>query len=59
MDPFCNVCSEDFPLDKEPTSWRMGFLRSLSKATLRIRRRFKREDDNNYLCGNCYFDLTD
>ncbi|MCJ7527473.1 MAG: hypothetical protein MUO37_05085 [Methyloceanibacter sp.] len=42
-----------------PRRWEMGWLYPLSRAPAAIRRRFKREDDNNHLCGNCYFDLTD
>lgn len=59
--PFCNRCHEDFPLaPPRVRGWAMGWLYPLSKAPKWIRQRFKREiDDNNYLCGNCYFDLTD
>lgn len=61
--PFCNRCLEEFPMAPDqvgpPRRWEMGWLYPLSRAPAAIRRRFKREDDNNHLCGNCYFDLTD
>jgi len=58
--PFCNRCLEDFPVGpNRPRGWALGWLYPLSKAPAFIRRRYKREDDNNHLCGNCYFDLTD
>lgn len=59
---FCCRCAEDFPLASEPASWRMGFLRELKKAPKRIRDQFREwldHDEGKYLCGNCYFDLTD
>jgi hypothetical protein len=40
----------------------MGMMRLLSKAPKRIRDRFREWLDHatgKYLCGNCYFDLTD
>ena len=42
----------------------MGYLRPLKFAPRRIKEQFKEwldADDPNarYLCGNCYFDLTD
>ena len=58
--PHCRRCYEDFPVAKEPSGWRMGFLRSLKKAPAKIRRQYQTEwDEEDYLCGNCYFDLTD
>lgn len=59
--PFCNRCLEEFPLAPEPKlrGWAMGWLYPLTKAPAKIKSRYHREDENNYLCGNCYFDLTD
>jgi hypothetical protein len=39
----------------------MGQLRPLAKAPPKIRREYRgvAYDDEQYLCGNCYFDLTD
>jgi hypothetical protein len=59
---FCCRCKEDFLLAAEPTAWRMGELRSLVFAPAPIRREFSdwaTHPDGHYLCGNCYFDLTD
>lgn len=62
--PFCCRCKEDFPVSKEPATWRMGELRLLSKAPSKIKNQFRGWLDSDihgkgYLCGNCYFDLTD
>lgn len=60
--PFCCRCKEDFPIAEEPAGWRMGIMRLLSKAPKRIRDQFREwldDDMGHYLCGNCYFDLTD
>lgn len=62
LTPFCSRCQEDFPVAVEPSRWRMGFLRRIDKAPKRIQRQFTRDkefDEGNYLCGNCFFDLTD
>lgn len=59
---FCFRCKEDFDVASEPASWRMGEMRELKKAPKRIRERFREwldHDKGRYLCGNCYFDLTD
>ncbi len=61
-EPFCCECKSDFPVAVEPTSWRMGELRDIDRLTDRLRRRFaewREHPDGHYLCGNCYFDLTD
>lgn len=63
-EPFCCNCKEDFPIATEPATWRMGSMRELKKAPKKIRQRFsswlKSElHGKGYLCGNCYFDLTD
>jgi hypothetical protein len=60
--PFCNRCFEEFPLasaedGKKPI--RMGLLYKLTRFGKKIRDAQERDDDNNFLCGNCYFDLTD
>lgn len=60
--PSCCRCGEDFPLDKKSPRWSMGKLRLLSKAPAKIKREFSEwlsVPDRKYLCGNCYFDLTD
>ena len=64
-EPFCCRCKEDFPVeDAEPAIWRMGVMRELRRAPKRIREQFREWLDSElhgkgYLCGNCYFDLTD
>ena len=58
--PYCERCKTDFPVAKEPASWEMGRMRLLSKAPKRHAQRFKTDWERpDYLCGNCYFDLTD
>lgn len=62
--PFCCRCKEDFPVAEEPTRWMMGQLRKLSKAPKKIKEQFRdwlnsEIHGEGYLCGNCYFDLTD
>lgn len=59
---FCCRCKEEFPEANEPTSWTMGKLRKLDKAPRRIVAQFSDwlgHPGGKYLCGNCYFDLTD
>ena len=67
-DPFCCRCKEPFPVDDFPNgrfeSWKMGVLRKLKFAPKKIRVQFKEWlkseiHGEGYLCGNCYFDLTD
>ena len=61
-DKFCCRCKEDFPVATEPTTWQMGQMRALKKAPKRIQDKFKEwleHEEGGYLCGNCYFDLTD
>jgi hypothetical protein len=63
--PCCCRCYEDFPVAKEPTGWAMGFLRPVTFLDRRIRRKHNilthdpETREVQYLCGNCYFDLTD
>ncbi|MDP3064042.1 MAG: hypothetical protein Q8O40_12650 [Chloroflexota bacterium] len=60
LTPFCARCKEEFPIAKEPATWRMGFLRRLSKLPRRLREHHEiAHQAGGYLCGNCYFDLTD
>lgn len=64
MAKFCCRCKEEFPVAKEPTGWAMGKLRKLKYAPPRIKQRFREWLNSDihgegYLCGNCYFDLTD
>lgn len=56
---FCCLCLEEFPVAEEPTHWHMGELRPLSKAPELVRRGLGGDIEHPYLCGNCYFDLTD
>lgn len=59
--PFCQRCREDFRVTE--MGFTMGTLTSidtLSKALWLKLRIVDWEDPNGrYLCGNCYFDLTD
>ncbi len=62
--PFCNRCGEEFDiapgaLGNGTVAIRLGYLYLLSILNEAKSREFKREDDNNFICGNCYFDLTD
>jgi hypothetical protein len=62
MTAFCCECKEDFPLAEKHTAIRMGFLFPLSRMPRRLQERFRSwadHEDGAYLCGNCYFDLTD
>ncbi len=63
-DNFCCRCKEEFPTAAEPASWCMGMLRKLNKAPKWIQQRYQgwlkdAMGKGGYLCGNCYFDLTD
>lgn len=61
--PFCIRCMEDFPVAQEPTVWRMGEMRPVSKLSKTLQHKVAPDpeimDGTPYLCGNCYFDLTD
>ena len=68
--PVCLRCKEDFPISDDAgrpyISWQMGTMRAISKAPKWMRQHHsvnwvsKKEDMRDpYLCGNCYFDLTD
>lgn len=60
--PFCCRCKDDFPVHGGLGGWQMGQMRPLVKAPRKIKEQFKEwlEDEYGcYLCGNCYFDLTD
>lgn len=61
--PFCCRCKEDFPVGVHER-WMMGEMRPLSRAPRKIQNQFRDFLDSEihgkgYLCGNCYFDLTD
>lgn len=61
-DQFCCRCKENFPVAHEPGHWEMGVMRLLSAAPKWIRDRFRDwldHETGKFLCGNCYFDLTD
>lgn len=57
--PTCCRCFEDFPTATEPVSWRMGVLRRLSRASKKVRMQVGYARRGAYLCGNCWFNLTD
>jgi len=60
MNKWCARCKEEFPVAVEPATWRMGFLRKLSKAPKWMRNHWSvKNQAGDYLCGNCYFDLLD
>ena len=55
----CVRCMEDFPIE-DTKLWQMGAMRTLERAPKRIRKAFQDvSDETMYLCGNCYFDMTD
>lgn len=59
--PFCAECKESFPVIAG-APFRMGQLRPLSESSQRWQDRYRSwldHDAGAYLCGNCYFDLTD
>lgn len=60
---FCCRCKEDFPIE-ELSPWQMGIMRPLYFAPKKIKEMFSEWLNSEihgegYLCGNCYFDLTD
>lgn len=62
--PVCVRCYEDFPVAQEPAKWRMGELRRLAKATRWVQNQAKggllaSGRRHLYLCGNCWFSLTE
>ena len=62
--PFCCRCSEDFRVGVDDGIFRMGELQKLKRAPRSIRMQFREWLNSDfhgegYLCGNCYFDLTD
>lgn len=57
-DEVCARCMEDFPIAPEVFSVQMGYLFPLSRFAAVVRSRVG-EASTDYLCGNCYFDLTD
>ena len=63
-EPFCCRCKEDFRTGEEEGIFRMGELQKLKYAPKTIRDQFREWLNSEihgegYLCGNCYFDLTD
>lgn len=58
---FCCRCKEEFTLaDKE--GWAMGQMRKVRRLPRRLAQRFHEWRDHpegGWICGNCYFDLTD
>jgi len=62
--PFCQRCKEDFPvLDFFFPKFRMGHLTPIEKIPKswwgRLHILDWEDPAGRYLCGNCYFDLTD
>jgi len=59
---FCCNCREEFPVADPAAALRMGKLYRLEDFPERLASRFaswRGDDEGGYLCGNCYFDLTD
>lgn len=60
--PFCQRCKEDFPVSTVH-GFVMGYLRSIDALSKQEWRQLgivdSEEVNGRYLCGNCYFDLTD
>ena len=60
---YCCRCGEDFPRPEEPAEWTKEEMRSLEHASFDIRYMLPHGVDGShgggYLCGGCYFDLTD
>ena len=62
MVPQCIRCYDDFPVDKEQTypNIRMGFLyRADSFPDEEVKNLLTSHPEDDFICGNCYFDLTD
>ena len=63
MNKFCCRCQEDFPV-KEGRHFQRRMLTELKYAPAKIKRSFNDWLDSEihgkgYLCGSCYFNLTD
>lgn len=59
---FCCRCKENFPVHGGLNGWQMGQMRPLAKAPKKIKDQFREwlgHEEGSWLCGNCYFDLTD
>ena len=61
MNIWCARCKEEFPVADNPNgSIRMGWLYPLKRFKKKIKNHFQvKNQTGDYLCGNCYFDLTD
>jgi hypothetical protein len=62
MDHLCCNCHRVFPRGLEYTVWLEGEVRELILAPRRVRKLFREyliEGITPYLCGACYFHLTD
>lgn len=61
--PFCQRCKEDFPVIEARSGFRMGNLTRLEHIPKRLWTKLRlvewENENGRYLCGNCYFDLTD
>jgi len=57
---WCKRCQEEFPIVEKGVAIRMGFLYPLSRFSKKIREHYEvKHGTGDFLCGNCYFDLTD
>jgi len=59
---FCCRCKENFPIHGGLSGWQMGQMRPLKRAPKKIKEQFAdwlEDQYGNWLCGNCYYDLTD
>jgi len=57
----CTRCNSEFPIAKEPAGWQLGKLRLLSRASKKVRSHWSVSNapPRSYICGNCWFDITD
>lgn len=58
---WCARCQEDFPIAEDVKGRiQMGLLYPLKRFQKKIREHYEvKGGTGSYLCGNCYFDLTD
>lgn len=58
-DKYCVRCMEDFEVSKIKP-FQMGYNYPLEMMPKSIQNKFRDiSDEEMFLCGNCYFDLTD
>ena len=58
---WCSRCQEEFPIAEDVHEQiRMGKLYELQRFSKEIRGHYEvKSGTGSYLCGNCYYDLTD